>query len=127
MPISPGAKGSYARLATNWVEPTFMLTLDETSHGRKIEAVAGEELEISLSENPTTGYRWEMERPTEPVCIPVSDAFEAGQGAAGRSGTHRWRFKASGKGTAILQFKYRRHWESADQAARTFCVEISVH
>ena len=37
------------------------MTLDEHADGRTVDLRVGQELEIRLTENPTTGFRWQIE------------------------------------------------------------------
>ena len=54
-----------------------MLQIDESQNGREIELVTGETIEIRLSENPTTGYRWELKFSGAPTCTLVADHYES--------------------------------------------------
>ena len=44
-----------------------MLRLDENHNGGSVDLVVGETFELSLAENPTTGYRWQVDPAPPPV------------------------------------------------------------
>ena len=101
-----------------------MLHLDENSNGATVDLTVGEVLEIQLAENPTTGFRWQVQADGEPVCQPVDDRFESPGGPPGRGGTHVWHFRACRTGTGQIDMVYRRSWETA--AAKTFTLHVRV-
>jgi inhibitor of cysteine peptidase len=110
------------------VEPKTLpaLVIDETSNGRTLEAALGQTVEICLTENPTTGFRWRMAQAAEPVGTLLCDAFEPGRQAPGQPGIHRWQFKVVAAGSGPLRFVYRRSWEDDAAAASVFSVTLSV-
>ncbi len=125
-----------------------MLHADASHSGRTIKLNIGEALQLTLAENPTTGYRWVMrpaaevapasqvpaEAPIEPsnlrsvvVCQLVNDDYEAGTGAiAGHGGIHHWRFQAVGPGLCSIELEYRRAWETGKPPERTFRIKLKV-
>ena len=103
-----------------------VLTIDETSNGRTLEAALGQTVEICLAENPTTGFRWRLAQADEPVGSLVRDAFEPGRRAPGQPGIHRWQFKVVAEGSGPVRFVYRRSWEEDAAAARIFTVTLRV-
>jgi inhibitor of cysteine peptidase len=102
-----------------------LLEVDESFDGREIELPVGDELEVVLKENPTTGFRWEVESMAKPACALADDNFELGQTARGSGGIHRWRLKAKQKGEGKISLRYRRSWETK-APARTFTVTVRV-
>ncbi len=103
-----------------------MLEVDESQDGNEIELRTGETLEIRLSENPTTGFRWALESSGAPACILVEDYYEPSTRAPGAGGGHRWRFQANQVGEGRIELRYRRSWEGQGAAARTFSLRIRV-
>ncbi len=102
-----------------------MTRIDEHSHGRTYETNIGGEIEISLPENPTTGFRWMAMRTGEPVLTLLHDTFEPGRKALGQPGTHAWAFKVVAEGSATIELIYRRSWD-AGSAARTFTLHVNA-
>lgn len=96
-----------------------MLKLDEQDDGRTIEVGIGQELELCLPENPTTGFRWQLTQAAEGIGTLLDHAFEPG-GQPGQPGVHRWRFKIVVAGAATVALAYRRAWEPDPAPGRTF-------
>ncbi len=72
----------------------------------------GSQIEVTLEENPSTGYRW------EPVVDPqvlreVADRYEAGTDRPGAPGTRVKLFEAMQPGETTLRMVRRRSWETA--------------
>jgi inhibitor of cysteine peptidase len=100
-----------------------MLVIDQTRNGGTVDVPAGDTFRIQLSENPTTGYRWQLAPPADAVRV-VEDAFEIAQDKPGAGGVRHWTFTAERAGVVTLQFERKRAWEA--QAAETFTVTIDV-
>lgn len=104
-----------------------MLYLNESYNGREIELRAGEEFEIRLPENPTTGFRWRLVSDGEPVCVLQSDFFEPADRTPGRGGSHYWRFLAAQVGLGNIDLVYRRSFEQQETPARRFTLHVRIH
>ncbi len=100
--------------------------VDESQNGSEIKLRVGETLEIRLSENPTTGFRWALQSSGAPACIPVKDYYEPSARAPGAGGGHRWRFQAKQVGEGRIEIRYRRAWERQGAAARTYSLRVRV-
>jgi inhibitor of cysteine peptidase len=101
-----------------------MIQVDKSANNTQTVLAAGQTLEISLPENPTTGFRWELKAAGEPVCAARGDTFDAPAAGIGKSGTRRWRFEAVGKGTGNIELIYRRAWEQDKPPAETFRLTV---
>ena len=104
-----------------------MLYLDETYNEREIELRVGEEFEIRLPENPTTGFRWRLVSNGEPVCVLQSDFFEPSDSTPGRGGSHSWRFQAAQVGLGNIDLVYQRSFEQEETPARRFTLRVRIH
>jgi predicted secreted protein len=101
-----------------------MEQLDEGADGREIELAAGDEFELTLGENPTTGFRWRVAADGSPACALVADEFRApGEARPGQGGSHAWRFRAERAGESRIELSYAR---AAGDAARTFTLRVRV-
>lgn len=101
-----------------------MTAVDERANGTRIEVRAGTEMELRLDENPTTGYRWRLDRAGAPQLALVEERYEApAAGAVGAAGHHLFRFVAAAPGNAKLQLTYVRRFGTA---TRTFAVTVDV-
>jgi inhibitor of cysteine peptidase len=104
-----------------------LVEVDEKDDGRKIDLHTGDELQISLAENPTTGFHWVVEDLARTICDLVADPFESGSPTArGSGGVHHWRLKAKEKGEGKVILNYRRSWETK-APSKTFTLSIRVN
>ena len=106
---------------------SLTINADKSYDGRTLTLHVGDGVNLSLAENPTTGYRWEFLTKPEPNCVIVSDAYVAdASGAIGSGGAHQWAFRAVDKGTATVSLGYRRPWEKDVAPAQKFALTIVV-
>jgi len=103
-----------------------MLQIDQSLDGREVNAKKLDKLELSLPENPTTGYRWDLKSRGEPVCKLDDTHYDAPTGAVGRGGTRRWEFSVVATGITTIQLEYRRSFESSEPATRTFSLKVQA-
>lgn len=102
--------------------------LGEADHGSVIEVLPGTRVLLRLPENPSTGYRWELE-PFEPHVIELqADTYQAPPTLApGAGGVRVFAFLArSGGRTVLLRLRLRRAWEPRGYAVKTFEVTLQV-
>ena len=73
----------------------------------------GQEFEIPLASNATTGYKWELAEELDKDYLSlISDEYIAPQeGAMGAGGTEVWKFKGLKAGKTLVTFQYLRTWE----------------
>jgi inhibitor of cysteine peptidase len=89
------------------------LQLDESVNGHEVSRRVHQYLELSLAENPTTGFRWQMQLDGSPACTLRSDTNAApAEGGVGKGGTHRFLFEAVRSGTCQIRLVYSRSWEA---------------
>lgn len=101
-----------------------MEQFDEGADGREIELTAGQEFELTLGENPTTGFRWRVTADGSPACALVSDDFRApAEGRPGQGGSRVWQFRADRAGESRIELSYAR---AVGDAARTFTLRVRV-
>ena len=102
---------------------TETLTLEDD--GGQIELENGDEIELVLPGNPTTGYQWVvteapsiLEEAGEAEFLPESDLIGAG-------GEFHFRFVATEPGTAKLRLVYERPFEEVEPVD-AFEIEVTV-
>ena len=100
-----------------------MIQINEQSNGTRIDLSKGHTLELCLSENRTTGYKWVLESSSD-VCVLLNDSFQPGH-ASGEAGKHCWQFRAERAGSGAIELYYRRTW-SEEKAARAFKITLEV-
>jgi inhibitor of cysteine peptidase len=107
-----------------------MIQVDERFDGQEVVLHSHEMLEVRLSENASTGYRWAM--PAElnanwtTMLREVEDTFESAGPTPGKPGTRVLRFEAIQPGTAELVLEYRRSWGDGAKPARSFRLRVRV-
>ena len=97
----------------------------EQDSGRNVEVSLGYDLELSLKENPTAGFRWNVVRNGSPVCAVVEENFTPGLDAAGQPGTRVWKFNVIAVGEATIEMTYGRSWESTSSTNSTFVLHLT--
>ena len=100
-------------------------TLTIEDDGGQIDLKNGDEIELVLPGNPSTGYEWVvieapsiLEEVGEAVFLPESDLIGAG-------GEFHFRFVATGPGTVQLRLVYERPFEEVEPI-ETFDIEVTV-
>lgn len=102
-------------------------TLSEADDGSVVRLAPRESVELRLGEQATTGFRWILASPIEPILRLVDDALELAPGAGvGAGGTRRLRFVADRAGDADLRLTLSRAWEGPATAARRFNLRVEV-
>ena len=85
---------------------------------------------MRLKENPTTGYRWQMQQDGAPACRIAADFTEPENAAVlvqpGRGGSHIWRIEGMQAGTCQIALVYMRQWEAAATPGSSFEMQIHV-
>jgi predicted secreted protein len=88
---------------------------------------AGEEIEISLSMVPASGYDWHLDSQPRGIEFiadryvrPVDD-----ESSVGGTGSHVFRFRAAAAGTFTVAFILKRTWENTGIRKRVFQIHVS--
>jgi inhibitor of cysteine peptidase len=99
--------------------------LTEADNGKTIEVTVGQELDVTLEANPTTGYTWAVVEPTDERIIRQTGEieFESESEALGAGGVQIIRFEVVGAGQTTLKLIYHRPWESVEPL-QTFSVTL---
>lgn len=107
-------------------KPSASVTQTGTETEGPVRIYLGEMDEISLSENPTTGFQWEV-TVTKGLEI-VSDSYrsESKEGMVGRGGMHIWTIRAVREGSQTFHAVYRRSWEPKTGNEKTYAKEYEV-
>jgi inhibitor of cysteine peptidase len=107
-----------------------MISIDDSFDGRSITLSVGEMIEVTLTENASTGYRWaapvDRHLDGDDVLREVQREPEAQDLRPGTPGVRRFHFEALSAGSTELHLEYRRSWESSAKVARTFQLRIKV-
>lgn len=103
------------------------MLLTEKDDSTIVQAGVGDTVEVALSENPSTGYRWEVTGFGSPLVSVEHNGFSAARGAIGAAGTRSLVFRARSPGAARIELSLRRHWEPASAAIKRWAITIDVH
>jgi inhibitor of cysteine peptidase len=106
------------------------VTLAAADSGRTVSAAVGQEIALTLSTTPGTGYSWMLMDSAAPMLRLVEGAAvtrdSAAAGRVGAPATATWRFRADTAVTGTVRLEYRRPWERDAPAARLYEVNVAV-
>jgi inhibitor of cysteine peptidase len=100
----------------------------EADSGSTVTAAVGDSITIRLSENPSTGYSWQLRLSTG-LSLRVDDLEQptASPGRVGAPGTRAFTLEVTGAGTQVAEAVYQRSWESAaDPGRQEFMLTVEV-
>lgn len=102
-----------------------VMHIGSSANHTSVAVAVGDELELALAANPTTGFSWAITQ-CDPAVLKLDseDYQQQGQGT-GAGGETTWRFAALAPGTTTLRLGYRRPWEKV-APAQTFEVTVTV-
>ena len=102
-----------------------MVEFQEGNNGQWAEIKLAESFQVSLKENRTTGFRWNLAANGEPGCRLTGEEFEPVL-TPGAPGVHHWRFQAVQAGATELKLVLERPWARTGKAAKTFSLRVQV-
>lgn len=127
------------RAAAPAAEPAPVRRATLADNGAEIALKLGEEFEIAIDDQPSTGYAWDVVAGVDDAGDPdrsevlstimafrpqrASDSAEPPPGAPGEV---VWRFRAIRPGSGMLRLEYRRPWEKDASPARQATYRIDV-
>lgn len=92
-----------------------------SSNGSAVTVARGDTLEVSLPQNASTGYRWELD-PSAGLMV-VADRLERPvSGHAGAGGQRVFVLRVDGPG--VVRARLRRSWEPPERVAQTYSVQV---
>ena len=103
------------------------ITVSDDGSGRgDAQLSPGQELELALAANPTTGYTWRFTLPERAPLRFKSRVYRPGTASPrpGAGGTDLFLFEAVALGTEQLHFDYRRG--PTGEPARTYDLRVTV-
>jgi inhibitor of cysteine peptidase len=103
-----------------------MQQITETADRQAVVVRVGEEIELTLPENPSTGFSWQLSPNANAPYRLRREWFDATPGRVGAGGTRHWQLEATHVGQGTIALSYGRAWESATAPARTFTLHVTV-
>jgi|PlaIllAssembly_1097288.scaffolds.fasta_scaffold2475863_1 inhibitor of cysteine peptidase len=104
------------------------ITLTRAEHGKSIEAHVGDVITVTLDENPTTGFRWAIDKSddVDVVALSSSEYAAAPRSRVGKGGRRVVTFEVRKTGTSTIQLKLWREWEGDQSVTQRFAVKLLV-
>jgi len=114
-----------APTATSTPAPAEEYAFNETNNNETVTVPVGSEVAISLDENPTTGFEWNV---TSSAGLQyVNDTFIAPEtGLVGAGGVHVWEYIAAEKGAGEFSAIYMQPWENVTGNETTFSMVFTI-
>jgi inhibitor of cysteine peptidase len=100
-------------------------TLNLDDDGMRVDLQTGDEVELVLPGNPTTGYAWVVTEVPSILEQPDEAEYVAGSDALGAGGEYHFKFVATEPGTAQLILTYERPFEEVEPLD-AFEIEVTV-
>jgi predicted secreted protein len=102
------------------------MKLSENDSGKTVEICVGDELEVRLPGNPTTGYIWAVNSLASNVLGLGNTHFIANDNAVGAGGTEVIKFHAIALGTVVVKLIFHRPFEPNIPPLKTFNVTVII-
>jgi len=103
-----------------------VMKLTETDSGKTVELQVDDELEITLSANPTTGYVWEVSSVDSDVLKLDKSDFVADDKIIGSGGMTVMKLHAIASGTSAVKLIYHRPFERNKPPLKDFTVHVQI-
>jgi inhibitor of cysteine peptidase len=92
--------------------------------GGRVHVKVGDEVLVRLPENPSTGYRWELDSPPGSLELADDAYVRSRDGAVGSGGERHFTLRATSIGEAEIQLRLARSWEQ--QTIKQGSVAITI-
>jgi inhibitor of cysteine peptidase len=98
----------------------------EADSGGSREVAVGEEIDVVLPSNPTTGYSWNALGETDAAVVALVDRdYEPSSDAVGAGGMETLTYRAEGPGETTIDLGYFQPWEPSN-VDETFSITVVV-
>ena len=112
---------------SNSTAPASPKKLSAQDNGSTITLEVGQQLDISLVANPTTGYQWEVASGDSAVLKQMGEPeYKADSAALGSGGTMTFHFVAVAPGQTTLKLIYHRTFEKDTPPLKAFEITAVV-
>lgn len=103
-----------------------MIVLTENETGSSVPVALDAEIHVGLSENPTTGFQWQLVSEFKPfLSLKNSQYISSNPSTVGGGGYHQFVFQAKQKGKTEMAFELKRPWSDESLKSVSFFLEIS--
>lgn len=106
------------------------VVVTEKEAGELVELEKGQELQVELAANPTTGFSWGLTENEGDILATSGKSFftqdTSGEARVGAGGTETWVFDAKNRGKTKIQFEYRQPFEKGALPAKVVSFPVEV-
>ena len=102
------------------------MNIDQTANGSTITIQCQSYLQLSLPENPTTGFRWQDDSGIESKRLRVESVSFLPSVGIGAGGIRQWIFLAKESGKSNITLRYKRPWENDSPEDKTFQLIVEI-
>ena len=104
------------------------LTLGQNNNNSTQTIAVGQELQVTMPSNPTTGYSWNLTQNPDPQYLLSIGAnyTPPAQQVPGAGGTETWTFKGVKAGTTSFTLVYLRPFAPTDNPSAPYVVTVNV-
>ena len=101
--------------------------ITDADNGGEIHVKAGDQLELRLKANPSTGYMWYLQPNSTPLLKLIHQTqTEATEPGVGRPVFQVFNFEARRSGDGALKFHYVRSWEKPTSNEERFEIHVFI-
>jgi inhibitor of cysteine peptidase len=98
----------------------------ESDNGKEVALRVGQQLALSLPENASTGYRWDVEEGDGSLLEIRQAEATYPSSAIGSAGRAHWIVRAKAAGTTRLGLKLWRRWEGDKPPAERYDLRVRI-
>src|SRR5579872_1725064 len=106
--------GNEAESAKIGVVTADSLTIAD--NGKSVRLRAGDTITVRLPENPSTGWRWQVETLDAALLVTVDTGYKVYGTGVGGGGLRTLSFRGVSPGKGVLVLTERRPWRKADSS-----------
>ena len=103
---------------------TTILTVG--NNGSQLKAHPADEIVVRLRENPSTGFRWQIDQVDGPLTFNGESFVLDSPPQIGGGGVHEFRFLATAPGSARLALRHWQAWEGESSVRERFSVDVTL-
>ena len=108
------------------IEPMANATMTADVNTTNLSVKLNDTILISLKENPTTGYSWNVTNSTGIEIVGDEFLSPDVEGMVGVGGVHEWTVKAVAVGNQTFEAVYMRSWEPITGEEETYTLNVVV-
>ncbi|NTV25546.1 MAG: protease inhibitor I42 family protein [Chlorobiaceae bacterium] len=125
-PLVPAGCSKPSAVVKHDNRTTMVHVLGESDNNRTVDIRVGESIRITLPENATTGYRWEIEQFNRELIGMVAEEPKYNGHALGSGGHIEFVFQGRKPGATELVLKEWRSWEGDASVIARYHLRVNV-